>query len=186
MAQPAPRPHVYTLRRAASVVFALTAGVPLILFGYTLYTMGALRKGQAQIVLVLAVAASLVGFCILLIMMDRISGIFRAVRLPAEPAAAETSLRFDLPGIGTIREPHHVSDGVIPEVVEELRTMWKAEARAHVALRVLVSVRNAPHPIAGTLVEVSDDGLLLEQDDERVAISYRRISAIEAERPVRR
>ena len=36
--------------------------------------------------------------------------------------------------------------------------------------------------MAGTLMQVTEDGLLLDQDGRRVGITYRRISAIEAER----
>jgi hypothetical protein len=46
---------------------------------------------------------------------------------------------------------------------------------------VLISVKNAPDPIAGSLAQIADDGVLLEQDDQRVAVSYLRITNIEAD-----
>ena len=40
--------RTYTLRNAASIVFALTAVIPLLLFTYTLYLLGQLGQFQAQ------------------------------------------------------------------------------------------------------------------------------------------
>jgi ferredoxin-fold anticodon binding domain-containing protein len=68
------------------------------------------------------------------------------------------------------------------QAMDHLQSVWKAEATPHVGRRVLVSVRNSARAIAGTLVQVTDDGVLLDQDGEQVAVSYRRISAIELDR----
>lgn len=83
------------------------------------------------------------------------------------PAAAAPAL----PGIGNVRE--------FGEAAQTIALLWQTEARAHLGRRVLVSVANASEPIVGTLTDVTDDGLLLEQDGEPVAIGYRRIRAIE-------
>jgi len=47
---------------------------------------------------------------------------------------------------------------------------------------VLVSVKNATNPIAGTLVRATDDGVVLETDGQQTAVSYRRILAVEVGR----
>jgi len=59
--------------------------------------------------------------------------------------------------------------------------MWQAEAQRHLGQRVLVSVKNATEPIPGNLAQIADDGVLLEQNGERVAVSYLRITNIELE-----
>jgi hypothetical protein len=43
------RRRTYTLRNAASIVFALTAVIPLLLFTYTLYSLNQLRLTEAQL-----------------------------------------------------------------------------------------------------------------------------------------
>jgi hypothetical protein len=40
-------------------------------------------------------------------------------------------------------------------------------------------VKNSTEPIEGSLAQIAEDGVLLEQGDERVAISYLRITNIE-------
>ena len=49
----------------------------------------------------------------------------------------------------------------------------------HLGRRVLISVKNSTEPIEGSLAQIAEDGVLLEQGDERVAISYLRITNIE-------
>ena len=174
-----PKPRTYTLQRAGAVVFALAAILPLLLFFYTLYELGALDKPQAQLGLGLALAAVLIGLYMFRTMMTRIAEILRAPGAPAESQA-----EFDLPGLGTIREAEPIRESdMLPGTVDQLRTMWQAEAAPLVGQRVSVSVRNAPDPVVGTLGQITDDGLLLLDDDgKRMGISYRRISAIEAKR----
>jgi len=63
----------------------------------------------------------------------------------------------------------------------DLDSMWKAEAEPLLGKRVLVAVRNTADPIKGTLAQVTDDGVMIDQDDgSKVGISYHRMSAIEA------
>jgi hypothetical protein len=59
--------------------------------------------------------------------------------------------------------------------------MWHAEAQRHLGRHVLISVKNAPEPVAGSLAQIADDGVLLEQGDQRVAVSYLRITNIESD-----
>ncbi len=182
-------PRTYTLQQAGTVVFAIAAILPLLLFFYTLYALGALERPQAQIGLGLALGLVLVGLYIFRGMMARIADALRAAAAPAEtpedralaPAAAE----LHLPGLGTIREAEPIRESDLsPGAVDQLRTVWQAEAEPLLGRRVSVSVRNAPEPVVGTLSQVTGDGLLLLDDAERrIGISYRRISAVEAEHP---
>lgn len=171
-----PQPRRYSLRQAVSVVFVLTTILPLLIFTYTLYRLNGFREIQAQITLGLALVTALIGFHVLRTMVGRASDLLRTVNQATEqrevpPPVADKELR--VPGIGTIQEFHEVA-----KTVDEMWATWKVEAERYVGQRVLVSVRNSSHPIPGTLVEVADDGVLLEADGEPVAVSYRRVSGI--------
>jgi hypothetical protein len=89
-----------------------------------------------------------------------------------------------VPGLGTITAASRAASaarqaaGVFDEVQ---KTMWQAEAQRHLGRRVLISVKNATEPIEGSLAQIAEDGVLLEQGDERVAVSYLRITNIEVD-----
>lgn len=82
-----------------------------------------------------------------------------------------------VPGMGRITElkPADASG------LSDLDSMWRAEAEPLLGKRVLVAVRNAPDPMKGILAQVTQDGLILDQNGTRVGISYTRVSAIEAD-----
>ena len=205
--------RTYTLRNAASIVFALTAVIPLLLFTYTLYLLGQLGQSQAQMGLGVALGCALVGLFIFSNLMGRLGEVLRFLEgqpAPVTPGSpAETSSAGDhaarpvsvatngpasppwpgpgglvVPGLGTITAASRAASaarqaaGVFDEVQ---KTMWHAEAQQHLGRRVLISVKNAPEPIAGSLAQIAEDGVLLEQDDQRVAVSYLRITNIEAD-----
>jgi hypothetical protein len=178
-----PRPKTRTLQDAASVVFALTAVLPLLIFAYTLYSLHVIERLQAQVCLALALAVALSGFLVSRAMVTRLSRFIRAAYTTGEraedTAAALSSLRVEtrIPGIGVIQE-----FGEFADMFEHLTMVWRAEAEPHVGRRVLVSVRNSPQPIEGILVQVTDEGVLVDQGGAHIAVSYRRMSAIEVER----
>ena len=166
-----------TLQYVASVVFALTGVLPLLMFTYTLVRLNGLRDLSDQITLVVALLAALTGFGILKSMVRRMSGLLYAVGQATElgvvPASA-SARNLKVPGIGPIQEFHKVAETLWP--------VWKAKAEPYLGQRVLVSVNNSSRPIAGRVLEVTTDGVLLEEDGRQVGVSYRRISAIEADR----
>jgi hypothetical protein len=107
------------------------------------------------------------------------------VAADAGGAAAPTTVGGLLvPGLGTITaasraaSPARQAAGVFDEVQ---KTMWHAEAQRHLGRHVLISVKNAPEPVAGSLAQLADDGVLLEQGDKRIAVSYLRITNIESD-----
>lgn len=173
-----PKNRSRTLQQAASVVFALTAVLPLLMFAYTLYRLNGLRHFEDQVTLGLALMVALVGFRILRVITTRMSDLVRAVvgktteQGEAPLLAADNELR--VPGIGTIQEFH--------EIAETLWPAWKARAEPYLGQWVLVSVKNSSRPIAGIMVEVTDEGVLLEDGGQQVGVSYRRVSAIEPDR----
>lgn len=211
------RGRTYTIRNAASIVFALTAVIPLLLFTYTLYALNQLKLTQAQMGLGVALACALVGLFIFSNLMARLSEVLRYLEEqqdaaarpgtvpstpPASGAAPEAVARpaaaapgsgptvpvlpggLVVPGLGTITAASRAASaarqaaGVFDEVQ---KTMWQAEAQRHLGRRVLISVKNATEPIEGSLAQIAEDGVLLEQGDERVAVSYLRITNIEVD-----
>ena len=95
-----------------------------------------------------------------------------------EPASRPATDPRAVPGLGAIREVHDLN--------RAMTVLWQAEAATHVGRRVAVSVTNAPRPRVGTLLEMTDEGLLLETDGAgRVTARYEHISGIDAEEPAR-
>ncbi len=250
-----PQTRSNTLRQAASAVFALTAILPLLLFVWTVHSLGALSRLQAQVGLGLALAVALLGFWVFRRLMGQMSDLILALRRAAEsasrstarasaeapratvgpapgawaraaalpaPAASrpaaepaplsepagvtatpspfattfaapapppaslpasvateegmsqEAAEAHTVPGLGTIREVHDLG--------RVMGVLWRAEAAGHRGRRVAVSVLSSPRPIIGTLIELTDDGLILETDASgRLAVSFNRVSAIDAE-----
>jgi len=205
------------LQQAASMIFALVAVVPLLIFAYTLHALGAIRSTQAQISLGLALAISLLGFWMFRSMLGRMAEVVQMltaaveqanrVRRPvtappgagaapaatasaapsgaaapsaARPAGAPASTAapakkvaadHGIPGVGNIRE--------IAEVARTMDVLWQREAAAHIGKRVSISVANSRDPLIGTITEVSDDGLILDQADGQMAVAYRRVTGID-------
>ena len=192
------------LQQAASMIFALVAVVPLLIFAYTLHAIGAIRSTQAQISLALALAISLLGFWMFRSMLGRMAEVVQALAAaveqanrtrrpapamagastgpmaaaaaaprPAASPAMASAARMDhgIPGMGNIRE--------IAEVARTMDGLWQREAAAHVGKRVSISVANSREPLIGTISEVSDDGLILDQADGQNAIAYRRVTGID-------
>jgi hypothetical protein len=210
------RGRTYTLRAAASIVFALTAVIPLLLFTYTLYSLDLLGLTQAQMALGTALGCALVGLFIFSNLMGRLGEVLRYLEArdagghneavgsplagsPIEAEAMEPIVASGtgapaaptfpgggllVPGLGTITAASRAASaarqaaGVFDEVQ---KTMWHAEAKRHLGRHVLISVKNAPEPVAGSLAQIADDGVLLEQGDQRVAVSYLRITNIESD-----
>jgi hypothetical protein len=183
------------LQQAASVVFALMGIVPLLVFAFTLWQIGAIHHTLAQAALVLTLVLMLLGFWLFRSMLARmsenVSALARAVEqavrtrsLAVGPAAPATAR----PGVAPSREaapplPRQVAGfGAIKELGEMARTMellWEREARVHVGRRVQITVSNSQE-LAGVLVEATEEGLLLEQPGgETLAITYHRVQGIE-------
>lgn len=75
------------LQQAASVIFALVAVVPLLIFAWTLHSLGAIRSTQAQLSLGLALAVSLLGFWMFRSLLGRMAEVVQALAAAVEQAS---------------------------------------------------------------------------------------------------
>jgi hypothetical protein len=197
------------LQQAASVIFALVAVVPLLIFAYTLHALGAIRSTQAQLSLGLALGIALLGYWMFRSMLGRMAEVVQALAAAVEqanrarrpngtgpvaatpvPAGSAPTSSAPRPvaasaAASNIRKPMDErlpGVGSIREIAEVARTMdslWQREAAAHVGKRVSISVANSREPLVGVITEVSDDGLILDQADGQNAIAYRRVTGID-------
>lgn len=173
-----------TLAQAASVVFALVAVIPLLLFLYSLYSLDALGRTRYQITLAVALGVALFGLYILRLMVHRMSALIRAV--PRVTAAAETaggeterSAREGAPrrsevqilGIGSVQE--------FGEMNEILDHMWRTEARHHMGRPVRISLRDGGNSVTGTVARIAPRSLILENDGRQESVEFDRMAAIE-------
>ena len=178
------RPRSFTLQRAAVVVYAFVTVLPMLLYVDTLYLLGALGRPLVLVNLALAMGAILIGFYLFWSMTSRMAALLRAAQERQEAAPhghTEPAAEFHMPVFGAIREVEPIRESdMMAGAVEQLRTVWEAEAQPHLGRQVAISVRNAPEPIVGTLSQITENGLLVvDGDSHKIGISYRRISAIE-------
>ncbi len=167
---------MHNLQQAASVVFALISILPLLAFAYSLYSLNAIGRWEYQIGLGVALCVALLGFTIFKLILTRISDLLRAmsyVLAHGELSPRAPQKELEVPGIGPILE--------IGEMADLVSHLWRAEAEPHVGQLVAISVMNAASALTGTLVRVSDEGIVLATDGKETAVAYRRIVAIEAE-----
>jgi hypothetical protein len=74
------------LQQAASVIFALVAIVPLLIFAWTLHSLGVIRSTQAQLSLGLALGIALLGFWMFRSMLGRMAEVVQALAAAVEQA----------------------------------------------------------------------------------------------------
>jgi protein involved in polysaccharide export with SLBB domain len=170
-----PKLGTHTLQQTASVIFALISILPLLTFAYSLYNLNAIGKLEYQLGLGLALAVAVLGFSIFRVIFRRMSELIHSMAQVAGPGQVSTAVRdgadLRVPGFGAIQE--------FGEMADLVHHLWKAEAELHVGERVEVSVKDAIEAVAGTLIRVSDDGVVLRESDQETGIRYRRILAIE-------
>ena len=182
-----PGPKGSTLTQAASLIFALVAVIPLLLFLYSLHSLNALGTTRYQVILAVALGVALFGLYILRLMVGRMSALIRAAPRPASTGPAETGPdrgdatpsregRTDagevwVLGIGPVQE--------FGEMSEILNQMWRAEAWPHVGRPVKISLRDVQGVVAGMLVHIAPNSLVLEVEGRQETIAFNRISAIE-------
>jgi signal transduction histidine kinase len=122
MAKKRARSRTMSLREAASVVFALVALLPILLFVYLLSRHGMLYSTEAQIGLVAAVGVSVLGFVVFRRMVDQITQLAQGFLAPG--AAKQEALRrpraAEVPGLGEVTEIGQVRDAFY-HMLDDLR-----------------------------------------------------------------
>ena len=105
----------------------------------------------------------------------------RAATIGAPVAATATAQTVEIeaprpqgiPGLGMIQE--------VDDLSRAMAKLWMGEAMAYKDRRVALSIMNSRVPITGTLIEVTPEGLLVDQDGgKQVAVSFGRLSGIDA------
>ncbi len=107
------------LREAASVVFALTALLPLLLAVSVLHRTGAVWTLEAQLAILLAVAVAVLGFVVFRVMVDRIAQLAGALSGGAMAAPRATDAAV-IPGIGRVAEIGQIGDA-FARMLDDLR-----------------------------------------------------------------
>ena len=117
------RSRTMSLREAASVVFALVALLPILLFVYLLSRHQMLHSTEAQLGLLAAVAVSVLGFVVFRRMVDQIAQLAQGLLAPTQ-ARSETLRRADqaaaVPGLGEVTEIGQVRDAFY-HMLDDLR-----------------------------------------------------------------
>ena len=108
----------------------------------------------------------------------------RPVTVAAPVAAAATAQTVETVEIEAPRPQGIPGLGMIQEVDDLSRAMaklWMGEAMAYKDRRVALSIMNSRVPITGTLIDVTPEGLLVDQDGgKQAAVSFGRLSGIDA------
>src|SRR5438552_2785270 len=105
------------LREAASVVFALTALLPLLLAVLVLHRTGALWTFEAEIAVLLALTVAVLGFVVFRLMVDRVAGLASALAGPGEPGRPTDPT---IPGLGRVTEIGQIGDA-FTRMLDDLR-----------------------------------------------------------------
>jgi hypothetical protein len=68
----------------------------------------------------------------------------------------------------------------VDDLSRAMAKLWMGEAIIYKGRRVAVSIMNSRVPVTGTLVDVTLEGLLVDQDGgKQVAVSFPRLSGID-------
>jgi signal transduction histidine kinase len=111
-----------SLREAVSVVFALVAVLPILLFVYLLSHANLLHRIDVQIGLFFAVAVSVLGFVVFRRMVGQIARLAGGLHVPmsSEPGKAGDGGLAVVPGLGQVTEIGQVT-GAFYQMLEDLR-----------------------------------------------------------------
>jgi signal transduction histidine kinase len=124
MAKHPRRSRTMSLREAASIVFALVALLPILLFVYLLSRHDLLRNTEAQLGLLAAIGVSILGFLVFRKMVDQIAqlaqGFLAPTEVKVEPARRASGAAAAVPGLGEVAEIGQVRDAFY-HMLDDLR-----------------------------------------------------------------
>ena len=136
------------LQQAASVIFALVAVVPLLIFAWTLHALGAIRSTQAHLSLGLALAVALLGFWMFRSLLGRMAQVVQALAAALEQASRVR--RAPVPG-ATMPVPAAAGGTPAPTV---------AKANGGVVLAAPApAASSAPRPVAAPAARQAGIGI---------------------------
>ena len=195
-----------SLQQAASIVFVLTAVLPLLIFVWVLHSLDVMGSFQAQVGIGVSLVIAILGLATLRGIMRRTSEALQALvratpqtvsplvesdpviepgsmssRVPSS-AAPETPVADSTPGRSRAVHESAPAIGSIQELRDAMAAVarqWRREAEPLVGRLVLVYSTNFAEPESGTLARVTDDGLVLERDDIEIEMLWRLVAAIE-------
>ena len=117
------------LQQAASVIFALVAIVPLLIFAFTLHSVGAMRSTQAQVSLTLALAISLLGFWLFRSMLGRMAEVVQALAAAVEQAGRTRRPASPTGGAAPVSSSLGAALPVLRRMYSRLCTTWRPAIR---------------------------------------------------------
>lgn len=111
------------LRKAASIIFALAAVLPLLALLPVLRDSGVLQTTEGQVSLLGALLLAVLGFVVLRRMVGQITSLASAVSAPesAEAAPAVATVAAPVPGLGKVAEIGQIS-GAFARMLKDLRS----------------------------------------------------------------
>ena len=175
--------ETFTLRRAASTIFALSAVLPLLVFFYILRGR-VLFEPEVQVGLLLALVIALLGYVVFQRMVDRISKLAQTV-MEARPedlvAPPEPEVPL-VPGLGQVAEIGHIADAFSRMLVDLRGSTDRLED-----LVFKLSTLNEMVELAARIPKIQDlVALVLERTMRTVRASIGSIMLVDHERQVLR
>lgn len=191
-----------SLQQAASMIFALTALLPILIFVWILYTLDAIYDSRAQLGIGLSLLVSILGFTVLRVTMRRTSEVLQLlVRAEARARSAAAPAAAVAPTDGPA-EPSHTAErpptsraarsasqaesapaiGAISELrdaAEMVIRRLRQETEPLLGRAVRVAVVNFDEPEIGILARVSEIGLVLEREGAEFGVMWRLITSVE-------
>jgi hypothetical protein len=140
------------LQQAASVIFALVAVVPLLIFAWTLHALGAIRSTQAQLSLGVALAVALLGFWMFRSLLGRMAEVVQALAAALEQASRVRRTPALAPVPGSMPEPAAAAKTPAP-------TAAKANGGAVVSTRPAPAAPSDPRPVAAPAARQASRGI---------------------------
>jgi hypothetical protein len=164
-----PKTRSKTLQQAASLVFAVTAILPLLLFVWTVYHLGALSRLSAQVGLGVALATSLMGYYVFRGLIGQMSDLIAVIgkalgHSPAGPRASAEPLEGTAQESAGARAPASASAGpsrlrrsaepASPARAERPDTSAASDAPAHLRPSHPPARDSTPEPASRPAAEV--------------------------------
>src|SRR4029453_2705062 len=167
------------LRRAAAIIFALVAVLPMLAVLPVLHTAGVLASPYAQVTLLLAVGLAILGFFVLRRPTDEVARLAEGFANPTPTTAVPAAT---VPGLGRVTEIGQIGDA-LTHMLDDLRT--STERLEDLVFKL--STLNEVVELAARIPQMQDLlALVLERTMRTVRASIGSIMLLDHERQVLR